>query len=231
MSCDKAQDVLTACMWLSSPALPVGGFSWSQGLESAVESATVRDYASLLDYLEGMLEFALTRWDLPLLCRFLQCCIKQDGTAFLKLDAVLKAGRGTEELYAEECAMGRALKSLVRSLGLFPDWLDLNEEFGYVSMFALSGFMRIKDYEECFTPYLMHAYAFGWLQNQTSVACKAVPLGQTDAQRVLIALQDKLKRAVQQALVLEDNDLGCALAGSFMFSAQHEHQYSRLFRS
>ncbi len=231
MSAGRDFEVLNTCLWLSSPALPVGGFSWSQGLESAILSGKVHDYKSLYDYLLSMLDFSLKLWDLPLIVRFTALCQNADGEGFVSLDKKLKAGRSTKELYEEECAMGRALKSLLLSLKLFPSWLDERGTYGYVSMFALAGFMRIKAFDKASLLSLLYAYSYGWAQNQASVACKAIPLGQTDAQRVLKDLGAALEKAAREALLLEDEDLGSALPGAFILSAAHENQYSRLFRS
>lgn len=218
-------------MWLSSPSLPVGGFSWSQGLESAIEYSFVFDRDSLLKYLKGMLDYSIALWDLPFIKRFIESSEKQDNNEFKKLDLMLKSGRGTKELYEEECSMGKALKSLITSLGMFPPWLNSAQDYSYVGMFSLSFFQRVKDIDENKIKNLMWAYAFSWAQNQTSVACKTVPLGQTDAQKVLIELNDNIDKAVETALDLEDDELGSSLPGSFICSALHENQYSRLFRS
>ncbi len=226
-----SSSVLSSCLWLSSPSLPVGGFSWSQSLESAIEFRFVSDKDTLLNYLEGMLNYSLTLWDLPFIKRFIECCKKKDAKKFIELDLMIKSGRGTKELYAEECSMGRALKNLIVSLGLFPSWLNQSHDYSYVGMYALSFFQRVDEIDETKTKNLMWAYAFSWAQNQASVACKAVPLGQTDAQKVLICLNENIDKAVEKAFGLEDDELGCALPGSFILSALHENQYSRLFRS
>ena len=228
---DISNELLSSCMWLSSPSLPVGGFSWSQGLESVIEYKFVYDRDSLLKYMEGMIDFSISLWDLPFIKRFIACCLKQDADGFKKLDLMLKSGRGTKELYEEECSMGKALKSLIKSLGMFPSWLNSTYDYSYVGMFSLSFFQRVNDIDENKIKKLMWAYAFSWAQNQTSVACKTIPLGQTDAQKVLIELNDSIDKAVEKASVLEDDELGSALPGCFICSALHENQYSRLFRS
>jgi len=223
---------LQTLLWLSSPALPVGAFAWSQGLEQCVERGLVSDLKSLEAHLEGVIREGLAYWDLPLLKRLYDAAVSEDAEAFAHWDCMALAGRETKELCEEEQALGAAFSRLLRSLELFPKWLENSprESFGYLAMFALAGAQSLERGPHA-AAELLEAYAFSWAQNQVSVAVKAVPLGQTDGQRALRAAGAAISEAVAQALSLEDEDLGTSLPGLALMSALHERQYSRLFRS
>lgn len=209
--------------YLTSPALPIGAFAWSQGLESAITQGLVNTKQELTSYLEVQLHNGIATFDLPLLDRLCTAVIQADSEQICRLDAWVKAGRGTRELVLGEEQLGRALLRLLRNTGLCPDWaasLDL----GYVAAFALA------------TSELDHeavgaAFALAWAQNLVTVACKAIPLGQTQGQQVLLALMPQFEQAAATALTLRDDEIGMALPGAMILSMRHESQYTRLFRS
>ncbi len=93
-------------------------------------------------------------------------------------------------------------------------------------MFGLAAWRRDIDERSA-----LLGFAWAWLENQLAVACKALPLGQTAAQRIIERMRPALTRAVETALTLPDDELGPALPGLVLASALHETQYSRLFRS
>jgi urease accessory protein len=221
---------LLGLMQLVSPALPIGAFAFSQGLESAFELDWVRDEASLAEWLNGVLEDGLTRCELPVLARLHHAIGQADSESIAVWDEWLAATRETAELAAEDSRLGASLKRLLSSLDLMPseDLLPplLPAQPGYVTLFAFTAHTRGVSVRQT-----LLGFAWSWLENQLAVACKALPLGHTAAQRVIELLRPALVDAVDQALTLDDEELGPVLPGLALASALHETQYSRLFRS
>jgi len=231
MSTDPDDLALLGLLQLVSPALPIGAFAFSQGLESAFELGWVTDEASLGDWLEGVLADGLTRCELPALARLHAAWSEGDGAAVGEWDAWLAANRETAELAAEDARLGAALARLLESLALLPrdlpgDGPAVPAGAGYVTLFAWAARVRGVPLR----PALL-GFAWAWLENQLAVACKALPLGHTAAQRLVERLRPALVAAVDEALALPDDALGPALPGLALASALHETQYSRLFRS
>jgi urease accessory protein len=222
---------LLGLLQLVSPALPIGAFAFSQGLESAFELGWVVDEESLGEWLEGVLDDGLTRCELPVLARLRQAWSGQDAEAIAEWDGWLAANRETAELAAEDSRLGASLARLLSGLGLLPSDASgeapaLPQGAGYVTVFAWAAQVR------GVTPrQAMLGFAWAWLENQLAVACKALPLGHTAAQRLVERLRPALVAAVDEALALGDDELGPALPGLALASALHETQYSRLFRS
>ncbi|AOY86769.1 urease accessory protein UreF [Marinobacter salinus] len=217
---------LLGLMQLVSPALPIGAFAWSQGLESAFELGWVNNEDELGDWLEGVLEDGLTRCELPLLVRMQEAWANGDSGAITEWTDWLHATRETAELTDEDIRLGAALVRLLGSLDLLPAKDRLPEDPGYVILFAWAAHVRRVPARQT-----LLGFAWAWLENQLAVACKAMPLGHTAAQRLTERLRPKLVMAVDNALQKEDHELGPVLPGLALGSALHETQYSRLFRS
>ncbi|WP_081154261.1 urease accessory protein UreF [Cognaticolwellia beringensis] len=221
---------LLGLMQLISPALPIGAFAWSQGLESALELGWVRNEQDIGQWLEGVLDDGLSRCELPALARLQNCWAEGDNNGLAYWNDWLHANRETAELSDEDTRLGLALMRLLTSLDLQPQTKQghalLPEEPGYVTVFAWVAHQRLVPVRQS-----LLGFAWGWLENQLSVACKAMPLGHTAAQRLTEQLRPKLVDAVEAALALPDQQLGAILPGLALASAQHETQYSRLFRS
>ena len=199
---------LLGLMQLVSPALPIGAFAWSQGLESAFELGWVNNEAELREWLAGVLEDGLSRCELPLLVRLQTAWANEDAGTIANWNQWLQATRETAELSDEDARLGGALVTLLRNLELLPAERLIPAEPGYITMFA-----------------------WAWLENQLAVACKALPLGHTAAQRITEHLRPKLVEAVDIAMERKDHEIGPILPGLALGSALHETQYSRLFRS
>jgi len=202
---------LVRLLQLASPTLPVGAYSYSQGLEAAVEAGVVHDAASAEAWIADALEFSLGRFEAPLLWRMLQ------GEA---LNDLFLAGRETAELRAETLQMGHSLAKLMSELGLGSVPL---EEPAYPTVYAFAAARLALDREEA-----LLAYLWSWLENQVMAAVKAVPLGQTAAQKILLSLGGRLEAIADAAPSVS---LGNFAPGLAMLSTLHETQYSRLFRS
>jgi urease accessory protein len=217
---------LLGLMQLVSPALPIGAFAWSQGLESAFELGWVKTEADLQEWLEGVLEDGLSRCELPLLARLQTAWAREDAQAIAQWNTWLQATRETAELSDEDTRLGAALVTLLRNLGLLPDANLIPNQPGYITMFAW-----VAHYRQVPQRQTLIGFAWAWLENQLSVACKALPLGHTAAQRITEHMRPLLVTAVEVALQREDEELGPILPGLALGSALHETQYSRLFRS
>jgi urease accessory protein len=208
---------------MASPALPVGGFAYSQGLETAIEEGLVRDPLSAQRWIEDLLRLGLARFEAPLWLRAYDAAVRADAAAFAQYNAELLAARETAELRAETQQMGVSLLRLLPALGVTA---PVAEPIAYPAAFAAACAGLGIDREAGLTAYL-----WAWAENQVLVAVKTVPLGQQAGQRLLAALREPLLAAVASAAQLGDDELGSALVGFAIASARHETQYSRLYRS
>ena len=224
---------LLPLLWLASPALPIGGFSYSEGLEAAVEAGLVHDEASAADWLVDQLYLSQSRADLAVLAQALPAWRERDWPTLLRLDQWVRGTRETAELRLQSEQMGRSLvewlKSLRRDdfvLTLLPTALQAPS---YPIAYALALAVHLPP-EQPAAPGL-YAYAFGWAENMVQAAIKAVPLGQSAGQRMLARLSQQIPAAVAHAMRLSETDRQAFSPMLAILSARHENQYSRLFRS
>lgn len=212
-------------LWhLISPALPVGAYAYSQGLEFAIEDGWLAAPGTLEDWLAGLLSEGLARTDLPVLLRCLDAWRQEDLGSLNYWNDWLRASRETSELLLEDEQMGIALFRLLNDLDV-PD-LSLRSKPGYVSQYA-----RACAHWRIGAADTLQGFAWSWLENQVTAATKLIPLGQTAAQKHLIALMPRISVACMHATTLADDELGGSLPGLAMASAAHERQHARLFRS
>ncbi|MDX1593710.1 MAG: urease accessory UreF family protein [Gammaproteobacteria bacterium] len=212
---------------LVSPSLPVGAFTYSQGLEWAVERDWVRDEATLAAWLADLLDGPLAATDLPLLARLHAAADAGEPARFAALAAETLAWRETAELRAEERQKGRALCAVLDGLGDVPDdvWRDAVAS-GYLAGFAWAAARWAIPAARA-----AEGYAYGWLENQVIAAVKLVPLGQAAGQRVLHRLAGHLPARIADAFATDDAALGSSATALAIASACHESQYTRLYRS
>jgi len=222
-----ATEPLLRLLQLVSPALPVGGFTYSQGLEWAVEAGWIRTAGDLEAWLADQLETAIYRLDLPLLIR-MQAAVKESDTRALArwIDRLL-AARETSELRAEEANRGRALADLLAALGLpeSGDWRPL------LARSQTAGFAFAAVAWGIPPRAAALGYVWAWLEGLVLAGVKLVPLGQTQGQRILTDRIGELPVLVERALDLRDEDIGTASPALAIASSAHECQYTRLFRS
>lgn len=211
---------------LASPALPVGAYSYSQGLESAVEAGIVHDAASAHEWIADVMALTVEPMEAPVFLRLVDAWQRGDGAGAARWNEQYIASRESAELRAETLQMGFSLRSLLRDLEL-PSigQLDLGE-LAYPTAFAFAVAAWSIDAREA-----LAAYLFAWLENQVLAALKSVPLGQTDGQRVLLRLAAGVGPAVDRAAGCRDEDLGNLAPGLAVLSSRHETQYTRIFRS
>ena len=212
---------------LVSPSLPVGAYSYSQGLEAAIEADVVNDAASAGAWIGDVLQLAIGAMEAPVFLRLASAWAARDLDAVREWNALFIASRETAELRAETLQMGYSLRTLLRDLPLDgAEGLDDFEELAFPTAFSFAVVAWEIGHGEA-----LQAYLFGWLENQVLAAVKAVPLGQTQAQRLLLALAAGIPAIAAAAERLGDKDIGNFAPGLAILSSRHETQYSRLFRS
>lgn len=224
---------LLPLLWLASPALPIGGFSYSEGLEAAVEAGLVHDEASTADWLIDQLHLSQSRSDLAVLAQAVNAWRLRDWPTLFRLDEWVRNTRETAELRLQSEQMGRSLIEWLKSLQR-PDFL-LNllptalQAPSYPIAYALALAVHLPPEQPPVSG--LYAYAFGWAENMVQAAIKAVPLGQSAGQRILARLSRQIPTAVAQAIHLPEAERQAFSPMLAILSARHEAQYSRLFRS
>lgn len=220
---------LLRLIWLASPALPVGGFSYSEGLEAAIDAGLVRHEAQAADWLIAQLTLGQARSDLAVLAQAVPAWRARHFERVRQLNAWVLHTRETAELRLQTEQMGRSLLEWLRN---DPDaaTLPLAECAAlrptYPVAFALAAANSQATVHD-----IVLACAFGWAENMMQAAIKAVPLGQSAGQRILARLAQAIPRAVEQALATSDDARQAFAPMLAIVSSQHEVQYSRLFRS
>jgi urease accessory protein len=222
---------LLRLLHLSSPALPIGAFHFSQGLEYAIEAGWVRDEASALEWVGGVAQGGLATLDLPVLHRLLAAWTANDDAAVLRWNAFVLACRETRELRLEDRHLGSALLRVLGEFGLrtelfSPDQSNPRGHVAHVTAFAFAGARW-----GIAPPEALQAFAWAWAENQVLAAVKLVPLGQSAGQRMLHALGMRLGVLADRAARFADSDIGVCTAMQAIASGRHETQYTRLFRS
>ena len=212
---------------LVSPSLPIGMYSYSQGLERAVDDGWVTDAESAGEWFGALLGGSIGRVDLPILARLYDAWLVQDREQVAFWSLTLRACRETSELRAEDRHTGQALAKLLIGLGFSEaDIWQHNADATLATLFSLAA-VRWKISKQL----ALSGYAWGWLENQVLAALKLLPLGQLAGQRILDNLVVKIPDVIEQALRLDDAEIGGGLFGLALASSRHEMQYSRLFRS
>ena len=204
---------LARLLQLASPTLPVGAYSYSQGLEAAIEAGVVVDSASAQTWIADLLELAMARMEAQVLRAQIADPTQVRNDFFV-------ATRETAELRAETLQMGQALARLLGDLGIA---VPIHEP-AYPSAYAVAVRHWTIEPREAAVAYL-----WSWLENQVMAAVKAVPLGQTAGQKILLSLGERLEAIAD--LSLPEESWSNFAPGLAVLSAKHETQYSRLFRS
>lgn len=212
---------------LASPSLPVGAFTYSQGLEWAVECGWVRDEATLEAWIGDLLESTLTHLEVPLLARLYGAREEGDDEALAYWSRYLIAGRETRELRLEERNRARALASLLPQLGIPLSSAILPS----IEECQLTGFVHAAHYWNIPLPEAAAGYLWGWLENTTLAGVKIIPLGQSAGQRLIARLTAVIPEVVERGLAVEDEAIGASCTAQAIASSLHETQYTRIYRS
>ena len=219
-------------MWLASPALPIGGFSYSEGLEAGVNAVLVGNEAQAADWIDQQLQLSQARGDMAVLAQAMQAWQRDERARIVALNAWVLQTRESSELRLQAEQMGRSLVAWLQNRYANDDealarvnWLAA-QDASYPLAFALAAHLAGAGARDA-----LLAYAFGWAENMVQAAIKSVPLGQSAGQRILARLAQAIPGAADHALALGDDQRQAFSPMLAILSARHEHQYSRLFRS
>jgi urease accessory protein len=225
----RSASSLLQLIWLASPALPVGGFSYSEGLEAHISRAPDATESIATDWLVDQLHLTLMRGDLAVVAPAIEAWRDGNLNRVSQLNDWVLRTRETSELRAQVEQMGRSLV----------EWLRNHEGADAVQVKACAAlpptypvaFALAASQTDAATRDCLLAYAFGWAENMVQAAIKAAPFGQRVGQRILARLSREIPPAVEAALLLDDDDRQAFSPMLAILSSQHEIQYSRLFRS
>ncbi|MEO6744490.1 MAG: urease accessory protein UreF [Caldimonas sp.] len=225
-----AAAALLRLIWLASPALPVGGFSYSEGLEAAVDAGLVTGESDAGDWLLDQLHLGLSRSELAVMAKAFRAWERDDRDSVQSLNAWIAGTRESSELRQQSEQMGRSLALWLANAGRDDPRIAVLAALApsptWPIAYALAAHCSGAPLREA-----LLAHAFGWAENMVQAALKAIPLGQSAGQRVLARLLDAIPAAVDHAIGLDAGSRQAFLPMLAILSAQHESQYSRLFRS
>ena len=225
---DESLGALVRLLHLASPMLPIGAYSYSQGLEWAVGEGTVRDTVTAERWIGDLLDHVLPRGDGAVTWRLLCCARMSEWSTWAHWNAWFRASRETAELSAETEQTGSSLLRLLDSLGLIDEEARgaLPTPITLPAAFSLAARGLGLGSDAALTAYL-----WAWLENQVLCAMKLVPLGQVAGQRLLLRLGERIPCVVIEAKRTPDDDVTSFAPGLALASSRHERQYTRLFRS
>jgi urease accessory protein len=218
---------LLRLLQLASPALPIGAFAYSQGLEQATLLGWVTDEASAADWIGGVVTQVLPRLDLPVLSELHAAWAADDLERVRSLSEFLHACRESAELFAEDRHLGAALARVLHGIGVAraEPWIA-DDNATFATLFALAAVHFEVPLHSAALGFL-----FTWLENQVAAATRLIPIGHIAAQRLLSGVLGALPAAVTSGLALPLSEVGFLAPGLAVASALHETTYSRLFRS
>jgi urease accessory protein len=214
----------------ASPALPIGAYSYSQGLEAALECGMVHDAASARAWIARHLHEVMAQWEAPVCWRLMLAYARRDAQAVADWTGRFVASRDSAEFRAETIQMGYSLAQLIAQLDIADAEL--------LALMRCAPDVPLPSAYACAVAALdlphaaaLQAMLFAWAENQVLVCVKSVPLGQVAGQRMLLSLRPELEAAARHAQTVADDDMGNWAPGLSLLSMRHEAQYSRLYRS
>jgi urease accessory protein len=220
---------------LCSPALPVGAYSYSEGIETLCDRHIIYDELTLSHWLEQELKYGSIRVEVGVLIRAYNATQLNNLETLKYWNNWLSASRETKELRASSWQMGTSLGKLL--IDISPQ--EFEKIFGYVvnSSYPLGvcnlaiAFGVVAATWEIDQNILVPAYLQMWVANLVSAGVKLVPLGQTSGQKIIFKLSDLIHQTAIEILELRDEELESCNWGLAIASMNHEYLYSRLFRS
>jgi urease accessory protein len=220
-------NAILAALHLASPALPVGGFAYSQGLEQAIEDRWVTNMESAYRWIRDGLVLNMARQELPWWLACYRAAAQSDWMRVVEVNDRLHALRETGEFRLESVQMGHSMAKLFAQWPQGQPLADLTEVVwvypsAHAALAAVSGVTQ---------ELALSAYLWSWVENQVLAAVKSVPLGQIEGQALLHRLKVDIVHAMEIAENINSEEAGSAAFGLAITSARHETQYSRLFRS
>lgn len=246
---DPKLNSLLSALHLASPALPVGGFAYSQGLEQAIEERWVKDADQSYVWIRDVMLLSLARQELPWWLRCYDAAQAAQWGALLEANAQLSALRETAEFRLESLQMGYSMAKLFAQWPGTQALAHLNAERTGDKVTSVVSSQSVKEppvgiawsYPAAFAALAattgvdkdtaLVAYLWSWVENQVLAAIKTVPLGQIEGQQLLHRLKEDIGAACAAAKSADPLQAGSAALGLAQMSARHETQYSRLFRS
>lgn len=217
---------LSRLFQLISPSLPIGAYTYSQGIEWAVEEGWIRNQEELRDWLQGLLENAICYQELPLFIRMYRAWQDQNSATLDKWNEYCLASRETLELRQEESNRARAFADVLKAVAEIDDQTLLRMKKSQLACFSYACVnWNIDLHQAC------EGLLWSWLENQILAAVKIIPLGQTAGQKLVFELSALLTGVIDKALLVDDDDIGSSSFALSIASSKHETQYTRLFRS
>ncbi len=215
---------LLRLLHLCSAGLPVGAYAFSHGLEYAIEASWLKSDSDIERWLSMQLRFSLAALDLPILLRLDRALAESDVDAVRYWNALILASRETRELQLTDTATGLALQKLMPEFGMHV--IAMQGPVSFVTVFA-----QAARYWQIRSEMAALGFCWSWIENQVNAATKLLPMGQTQAQRMMHTLQGRIPAVIDVAGNVADDDIGVSLPALSLASMHHETQYSRLFRS
>ncbi len=228
------EGVLKLGLWLS-PAFPVGGFTYSHGLEWAIEDGSVTSAATLEAWLRDILLHGAGRSDAILFAAAWRAVRASDAARLGDVVELANALQPTRERHLEASAQGAAFAKAIGDTWATAEMADLvaglGARFGTVPWtYAVAVGFAAGCHRLALRPALA-AFLQGFAANVVSAGVRAIPLGQTDGLRIVARLAPVLLATCDEALAADLDDVGGAAVRADIASMRHETQYTRLFRS
>lgn len=219
---------LLSLLQLTSSALPVGAYSYSEGLEMLVENGIITSPESLQKWLESELKYGAIRMEAAVMIRAYEAVKTKDLQLLSYWNQWLSAARETEELRSASWQMGRSLIQLLEKL--HPQIKSITSSVGNPCNYAIAFGIALAHHQINIQAGLL-GYLYSWVSNLITAGVKLIPLGQTAGQQLIRFLQPLLTNNAAQITAMVDDELSCCSWGLSLASMQHETQYTRLFRS
>jgi urease accessory protein len=213
---------------LASPSLPVGAYSYSEGLENLIENNIITSSENLQNWLEAELRYGAIRLEAAVMVRAYQSAQEGDLEKLRYWNLWLSAARETEELRGSSWQMGRSLIQLF--VKLQPEIIPVTDVVGNPCNYAIAFVIAASHWQIDINSVLL-AYLHSWASNLMIAGIKLIPLGQTAGQQLLLDLQPLIGNTSVEVMTLKDEDMNCCSWGLSLASMAHQTQYTRLFRS